>query len=64
MPSTNFEKELFFNLGLKGVLEKYEGCFLLYLFLRGFLKGTIEHLGYHVKNVNIYKIPFLKCFNS
>ena len=32
-----FSKKSFFNLGLKDVIEKCAGCFLVYLFLRGFL---------------------------
>ena len=31
-----FWKIFFFNLGLKGVIEKCVGCFLVYLILRGF----------------------------
>ena len=42
----NFEfwKHFFFNIGLKGVIEKCVGCFLLYLFLRGFFdkKGVTK----------------------
>ena len=37
-------KTFFFNIGLKGVIEKCVGCFLLYLFLRGFFdkKGVTK----------------------
>ena len=27
-------------------------------------KGILENLGYRIKNVKNYRIPFLKCFNS
>ena len=37
----------FFNLGLKGVIEKCVSCFLVYLFLRGFLiKKVWKKWGY------------------
>ena len=40
----SWKKNFFFNLGLKGVIEKCSGCFLAYLFLRGFLikKGAMS----------------------
>ena len=33
---TRFFKKRFLNFGLKGIIEKCVGCFLVYLFLGGF----------------------------
>ena len=55
-------KTIFFYFGLKGVMEKCVGCFLVYLFLRGFLTKRCNKVSMCLVAVKNALLPFFNVF--